>query len=633
MLKINVNKINFEWKNTIISRVINLDTHLDMVVLLSVKDTSFWDLFLNKILDSTIDRIRIQDVYNDFSTALENINSFLHTWKSENEKLKGVHAVIGLVFHKTLYFSTVGSPSCYLINSHHDVIEITEKEEQKKDFMFISNGDISWNETIIFGTTRLLHYLSKGDLSDSARLDEVLDCNDNLESILKNERITKNIGLITLRVDTIIYAQESKFSQILYKFTQLLDNQLVKQMYAYIKFLQKKIVIQSKTTKNIIFSIGIWVSFLLLYFVISSFVSLSSTINNSEQAKQDLFQARELVRSASENIGNPDMFSLYIEESEKLIQSIQTQQLFLNDVTKIFNDISILKQQFNGIETFTATDENTLYTSENISSPVKVLSISSKIYFIDKEKVIGPIVAGAETQENIFEQFSEWDFFIDATVQGNTILLLTDKWKVVSFSNNNFFSYVDVLDQPTWEDSHIIDSYASNIYLLNKLSNQIFRHKKIGNNYDTGISYLTEQDSKTIDVILDIAIDWGIYILKNDLSLVKLFVSPKYRLETITLNQLPRNYERESIGDKVSIYTANNLNYFYMLLNNRVLIFQPNTNRYQDVKSMKYIWQVEARDFKIQDFYVENDGEIFLLGDTGLYKMMFEVSDDQFIIR
>gem|GEM_PF-2821307 len=76
---------------------------------------------------------------------------------------------------------------------------------------------------------------------------------------------------------------------------------------------------------------------------------------------------------------------------------------------------------------------------------------------------------------------------------------------------------------------------------------------------------------------MSVAIDGGIYILKRDLSLVKLFVSPKYRLESIILNNLPKNYDREDDNENISIYTANNLNYFYILLGNRVLVFEPNT--------------------------------------------------------
>jgi len=396
---------------------------------------------------------------------------------------------------------------------------------------------------------------------------------------------------------------------------QFLDNNITKTVYAHGISLKKKILSQSKNTKNILFLGGMFVCFVLLYFILSSFVSLSSGTRDTEQSKEDLLKAREFVRFASENINNPDIFSLYIEDGETLAQEIADKELFLNDVGKILDDITVLKKQFNGIETFVINENNTLYASPDLTDPVKVVSVSGKVFVVTETSVIGPVIAGQDPDIHAFDQFSDNDYFIDVAVQDTNIILLTSNGKIVNFAKNNFFSYLDVQDQPTWEDSNIVSSYGSNIYLLGKLRDQIFRHKKVAGKFNAGAEYLTEEDSEKTGIILGLAIDGGIYILKRDLSLVKLFVSPRYRLETITLNGLPKNYDREDESKKISIYTANNLNYFYMLLENRVLVFEPNTNRYQDTKSMKYLGQVEARDFDIVDFFVANDGEIYLLGE------------------
>lgn len=634
MLEINVKKVDFEGKNTIISRVVNLDNQLDLILLISVKDTSFWDLFLNKILDSIIDRISKKDTYKDFSTALENINAFLYTWKNENDKLKGVHAVIGILQKNQLLFSTLGSPSCYLVNNHNDVIEVTEKEESRKDFDFISSGEFNDGEIVVFGTTRILNYLSKGDMLDGARLDDVQWFNENIQAILQSEGLKKNIGVIAFRNNAIVTTyQENTLSDWMYRGMQFLDNNIVKTVISYWILFKKKFISQSKQSKNIIFLGWMIVCFVMLYTVLSGFMSLSSWVRDTEESKENLLKAREYVRLASENINNPDMFSLYISDGETLVTDIKEKELFLNDVSKILDDISILKKQFNGIETFAPTEEGVLFESGDLQKPVKVVSVSNKVFIIDSTSIIGPVISGQIPEVFPFEQLTEGDYFIDAAVQDTNIILLTSLGKIVNFAKNNFFSYVDVEDQPTWEESNILSSYASNIYLLGKQRNQIFRHRKSAGKYQEGVPYLAEEDSQAIGVILSMAIDGGIYILKKDLSLAKLFVSPKYRLETITLNGLPKNYDREWDDSRVFIYTANNLNYFYMLLNNRVLVFQPNTTRYQDVKSMTYVWQVEARDFDIQDFFVANDGEIFLLGEKGLYKMKFEISDEKLIVR
>ncbi len=46
------------------------------------------------MIDAMIDRIHPKNVYKDFSNALENINAFLATWRHEDDKIKGLHALV-----------------------------------------------------------------------------------------------------------------------------------------------------------------------------------------------------------------------------------------------------------------------------------------------------------------------------------------------------------------------------------------------------------------------------------------------------------------------------------------------------------------------------------------------------------
>jgi len=205
----------------------------------------------------------------------------------------------------------------------------------------------------------------------------------------------------------------------------------------------------------------------------------------------------------------------------------------------------------------------------------------------------------------------------------------------VSFASNNTFRYVDVQNQASWEKSPLIDSYASNLYLLSDWWNQILRHKKVWSDYDAGVAYLTDEDAISTGRILSLAIDGWIYILKLDGSMLKLFRSPKYRLESLVLNKLPKNYDFSSIdsGSIPSLQTKANLKYVYLLLNNRIMVFKPNTIRYQDVKSLEYVWQIEWKDITINTYYVKNDGEIIVSSNSWVYKLGFELSDDKIILK
>jgi hypothetical protein len=69
--------------------------------------------------------------------------------------------------------------------------------------------------------------------------------------------------------------------------------------------------------------------------------------------------------------------------------------------------------------------------------------------------------------------------------------------------------------------------------------------------------------------------------------MVKFFSSP-YRLESLTLNKLPKNYDVED-GSRIELKASNKLNYVYLLLNNKIFIFKPNTNSWMDTRDLTYI--------------------------------------------
>jgi len=636
MLDFDIKNLHSEGKNSVISKVINLGTSLDLIVLISSKDKWLWDLVLNKILDTIIDNIEKKNIYKDFSHALENINAFLDTWRTGGDKIKGLNVALGLLSDNNLLFSTVGSPSCYFINSSREVVEITEREEKRKEFGFISSGDVKYGEVITFSNVRLLDYLSFDDFKDWLLHDDMKSFNQNIFNILWDEEVKKNVWIISLKNnDALPKKKESAMlTNLVDNSMTFLDNQFIKRVIAIFMIAKDKVSLRSKWVRNTLFLLGILVAFVFLYTIVSGVIGATSQTNNVEVSKAELLKAKDYIRLASENINNPDVFNLNVKQAEDIVYEIQDQKLFLNDIGKILDDIGVIKKQFNGIETFSMTEDNTLYSGLDPESTVKVLNNSNKLYILNKRSIIGPITASDVPQEHIFDNLEADDEFIDGTSEGTNLVLMTKSGKVVNFAKNNYFSYADVNGQERWDESPLIDSFIQNIYLLNKEKTQIIRHKKTWNEYGQGLGYLEDEDSQTIGKILSVAVDGWIYILKDDLTLLKLFRSPAYRLESLILNNLPKNYDiEEGNEDTVQIKARNDLNYVYIFLNNKILIFKPNTNRYQDTKSLDFVGQVEGRDFVIKDFYINHDGELILLWEEGLHKMSFEISDEKLIVR
>jgi len=637
MLQTDLKKIDTQWDNIIKSYTLNLDDNLDCFILFSCKDQSLADLLYHKITDAVIDRIHPKNVYKDFSQSLENINAFLRNWKHEDGKIKWLHALIGIYSKKTFLFSTIWKASCYLYNSGSDVIEVTDSDDRCKDFSFISSGEIASGELMILSTMNLLDILSKDDITDGLYDRNIELSAGNIYNILLQENISKNVGIIHFKKSFQGEKTSSiNYEKISYYILKACDNSIIKKILWYLYHIKDRIISQSRQVKQILLWVGFLVSAILLYMILSSFLSVANIVSSTEDMKQDLIIAQENIQIASQNMNNEDTFNLNVQQANDAIQKLEEKNLFLSDIQILRDRIGILQKQFNGIETFSTNSENTVFNfGDDGEEIVKVLSVNNTVYVVHPKSLTGPIFSGQESEKYIFEDMVEGDSFIDAAVFDTNIVLLTDSWRVVNFSRNNFYLYSDVLGQDRWGDSPLLASYASNIYMLSDQKNQILMHKRNGQNYNAGIAYLTDEDAISTGRILSLAIDGGIYILKLDGSVVKLFRSPEYRLESLVLNNLPKNYNFDSLDSSKlpSLRARIDLSYVYMLLDHRILVFKPNTTNFRDTKSLSYVGQIEGKDITIEDFYVDNDGEIFVASTGWIYKLEFDVGDNGLIVK
>lgn len=632
MLESHAKEISYGHKNIVLKKTIHLDEELSCFILISSQDQNRADVVMNHILDFSIDKISKQDAYKDFSITLENINSLLNTWDASDNETSQLDIAITLVEWKQCMFASIGNASVYLINKHAELIEITDKRENKQNFSYISTGSLSDNEYILSCTNRLLDYITQSDIIDS------IDTNNNVKSINKNianilewEICSVNLWInILLYKDSIVEEKISntplvKISEYIRKYTEKIT------IIASLKKQYRKLNISSKTSSNLLFLIGMSIAIFFLYSILSTAVSVTSQTQTKDTAKQSILSARNSMRLASENIGNQDVFSEHIQTAEGILQKVESEKLFLNDIQKMYDDINILKKQFNKIELFSENTDRLLYENPN-GAWVKIIKNSLKTYLINKKSVSGPLIWSNKPKVYSFNELKEDEEFIDATFLWNNMYLLTNTSKVVEFSKNNNFKFMDVSGQQKWENAKQIKTYGQNIYLLGIDENQIYKHRLSLGKFWKASSYLIPEDSKQIGEILSMAIDWGFYILKKDLSIVKFFSSPKYRLESIVINKLPKNYRIEKEDQTIQLKTRKDLKYVYLLMNNKIWVFKPNTSNYKNTQSLTYVGQIEWEKEIINDFYINYDGEILILNKNGVYKMRFEISDDKITI-
>jgi hypothetical protein len=108
MFEINVKSLDVGKSNEILKKNINLDVNLDVFILISSSNSGFAENVLNYTLEHLIDRISKEDTYHDFSLSLENINSFIKTWRLELENRDDtLDMIIGILNEDTYTFSNI----------------------------------------------------------------------------------------------------------------------------------------------------------------------------------------------------------------------------------------------------------------------------------------------------------------------------------------------------------------------------------------------------------------------------------------------------------------------------------------------------------------------------------------------
>jgi len=620
-------------KSKVISKNISLGNDLTLFISGACKDHNFIDFLLNKILDYSIDKISLKNTYKDFSNVLENINSVLKTWNWDLEAPEEMNMLIWVLNGKDFLFSNIWKSSCYLVKKNN-VIEITDKKEKKREFSYISNWELEHWDIISLSNKRLFNFLSESDLIDSYNKD-IEKFNSTIQEILNEESYEKNISIISFYYKSKEKSVENKkINYVKETLLKIADTNFCKRIIAYYLILKEKCNNKSGFSKKIWLSIVVVLLIILLFNITSTTLEKNNSSENITQNEKILADAKEALVQAWMNVNNRDIFNLNIDLCTKNLKILQEQKLYLENTKLLQEKVSQLKKTVNWIETFSENEQNRLIKYKK-SDTIKLIWIEKKIYIIWKKSISGPIIKWQDLKTYNFKNIWD-DFFIDATDIWNDISLITNKWKVALFKKNGSFNFIDVRGQDKWEESNTIAAYtsyyASYIYLISKKEGQIYKHKKSGSFFSKWTPYIMTKDKADLRWIIDIAIDWGFYILKKDLSFVKFFSRP-YRLESLSVNNIPENYNIEDKNAPIKIKTRKDLNYVYMLLNNKIFIFKPNNNNYRNTKSLTYLWQIEWTSNKIKDFHITHDKEIIILSKTWIYKITFEVDDGKIIIR
>ncbi len=113
----------------------------------------------------------------------------------------------------------------------------------------------------------------------------------------------------------------------------------------------------------------------------------------------------------------------------------------------------------------------------------------------------------------------------------------------------------------------------------------------------------------------------------------KTFTAPSYSIRSIVINGLPDDYSLSSDSEIPKFHVFSNTNYLYVILSNRIWVFEPDSRDFRNVKSVRYVGQVEVVESPVRSIFVPKDGTVFAVTDAGAYQIGFEVADGKLVIR
>jgi hypothetical protein len=147
-----------------------------------------------------------------------------------------------------------------------------------------------------------------------------------------------------------------------------------------------------------IFATGITVALILLILIIRSIFYTSMLTAVPQEYKSKLIEAEQILGRSSRDMANKELFKENLTKAEALVFEVREKKVFANDVKKLLEQISVMKRQMNGIESYSLETRPVDFTIPKDAEAVALFENAKKLYVVGKKGVYGPFIKGNETR-------------------------------------------------------------------------------------------------------------------------------------------------------------------------------------------------------------------------------------------
>lgn len=240
----------------------------------------------------------------------------------------------------------------------------------------------------------------------------------------------------------------------------------------------------------------------------------------------------------------------YLNESRALIAEAMKYKYYRNESLELASKIEKALKEADGIYEITA---NTLAEINN-GSPQKIAILSKNIYIATEDKKI--VIINSETKDqDILETESETKFtHIVAQPTTKKIVLLNESSELyeIDTTTNKITKMESTGDEFIKADA--IATYNSNIYLLSREQNQIFRYTRIITKYSSASKYVND-NTVNLTNATSISIPGSVMTIDNSGNITKMVKGKRQEFSLSGTTVSPQKITKiQSFEDDDSIY-------------------------------------------------------------------------------
>lgn len=576
------------------------------------------------------------DPYERFESALKAVNGVLSEFRAQklSSYIGNLNVIVSAIVGDQLFLSQCGDAEAYLIRKRYvSVVSegLSDDVAEGETFGNIASGQIEAGDFVMFSSTRLLRYISKTDLAQCVNKKDIVESLDDVKDIISTE-ILGRVSLTGLLFSNVTKAEEAEFEKETDTANRGMmeanDSRVATQKETFtgnFVAVAKKYGNRAKSTSLNVSKVSQWFlnfyrslfskgfgkdKILALLILVIVALTAGIFIASGQQTQKDEIEKLDQVLisvqdriSEAETKGNYDKdvakeilnaayldaktvldSGTYREKATILLVKIEEARDKLDNVQRIENpvvlaDLSAKRSDVSALG-FALVDDKVFIYEYNALYELVLDQIQDPLTIDDEETVIG--ATGFDDR--------------------NSVVFLTKSGKLIEYKDGTM-SFMDT-DDGSFKQGVSIADWSNRIYMLDSVSNQIWRYTYKGTKDMFGAAEEYVVDGTDLSKSEDLAIDGSVYALENTGDILKFYAGTK---QDMFINNAPSS----AFKTPTEIYTTEKLDQVFVLdgAESRVLVFLKDTKTGNLVYSAQY--------------YVDGVGELRDIYVDGATKTMY----------